>query len=75
MKTLLKIAFAAAVATALAKAFLRQMSERRDDQAGKNLDSSAEYAVPTLHAVTDAEPRKGEPLDEGDLNVAQNAPL
>jgi hypothetical protein len=76
MKTLLKFAFAAAVATALVKAILRQREERRNESGqGTAPGSSAEYAVPTLHAAQDAEPQRDEPLREGDLNVAQNAPF
>ena len=31
--------------------------------------------VPTLKPVRDAEPLRPEPLQEDDLNIAQNAPL
>ena len=72
MKSLFKIAFAAALATVLARAFMRRLEDRLEERSGD--DTSAD-AVPTLHGVQDAEPQRPEPLREGDLNVAQNAPF
>ena len=75
MKTLLKLAFTAAVTVSLVKAFLRQIEARSGTRAGDADESRSDDAVPTLHAVQDAEPTREEPLREGDLNVAQNAPF
>ncbi|HET7811245.1 MAG TPA: hypothetical protein VFL16_11785 [Steroidobacteraceae bacterium] len=72
MKTLLRFAIAVALTTVAARAFLRRMEDRRSEQSGER---PSDDAVPTLHAVQDAEPQKPEPLREGDLNVAQNAPF
>jgi hypothetical protein len=72
MKTLLKFAIAVALTTVAARAFLRRMQDRRSEGPRER---PSDDAVPTLHAVQDAEPQKPEPLREGDLNVAQNAPF
>ena len=77
MKALFKLAFTAAVTVALVKAFLRQIESRdaREPGADRGAEPRSGDAVPTLHAVQDAEPQRPEPLREGDLNVAQNAPF
>ena len=72
MKALFKFALVAGLATVFARAFLRRMEERRVERSGER---PSDDAVPTLHAVRDAEPQRPEPLREGDLNVAQNAPF
>lgn len=66
MNHMQKIALAAAVAGALIiilrKAMAYERAAREDD-------------LPTLQPVQDAEPQRPEPLDSGDLRVAQNSPL
>jgi len=72
MKSILKAAVAGAVAAGVFNALLRRLvaqqakAFRRDRVADR---------VPTLHPITDAEPSVEEPLQESDLQVAQNSPL
>ena len=62
MKSLLKLALAGALATVLVRWARRWSSEVAGD-------------IPTINPVRDAEPNVAEPLQEGDLRVAQNTPL
>ena len=72
MKTLFKIALVAVVATAFAKAFLRQMDEReRQLGEGEGTKPSSSDAVPTLHTMQEQVLER----PDFDQTVAPNAPF
>lgn len=78
MRTLFKFGIAAAATYVLVDAFFKRL--HADDDAMQEFTDAANPPssiddIPTLHAVRDAEPSLSEPLEEDNLNVAQNAPL
>jgi hypothetical protein len=77
MKTLFKLAAGAALAGFLAHMLLdnRPYGRKRNLRAGVDPDRSSVDDVPEVQPVQDAEPLAGEPLQQDDLRVAQNAPF
>ena len=72
MKTILRAAFAGAVAAGVFNALLSRLVARQAE-AFRRLSVPDE--VPTVKPLADAEPTVEEPLQESDLRVAQNSPL
>jgi hypothetical protein len=72
MKSILKALFIAALSGVLFDALLRKLAAEAA-RAGERHGIPDE--VPTLNPVRDAEPTVEEPLQDGDLRVAQNTPL
>jgi hypothetical protein len=62
MKSLMKLVLVFGFAAALVDILMRRAADR-------------DARLPTLRAVEDADATRPEPLGEGDLKVAQNAPF
>ena len=75
MKAILTIALAAAATYAVFKVVEHLDENTAEPGSDAANPPSSIDDIPTLRGVRDAEPLRPEPLQDDDLNVAQNAPF